>query len=276
MKTFKKTTFPHWMIHSLIILLVASSCKFLEDEIPWHPNDPKNNQTSYFGPSVPLGNGQVKTFITFNRQKVPTAMGIILNEKALENLPSGHDGHEGPISFENILELPQQADSTPFEFVTFDWNPMGHEPPGVYDIPHFDLHFYMISNEERMTITPLPPDVLDPEIPLAKYLPEIYIQTAGRVPNMGVHWVDPTSPELNGAIFNRTFIYGTYQDKVIFMEPMITLDYIKSKPENVDPIKLPEYFQKDGYYPTKYEIKYFPKKKEYHIMLTDFSMKMAD
>ncbi len=82
--------------------------------------------------------------------------------------------------------------------------------------------------------------------------------------------------EQRPGIFDRTFIYGTYQDKVAFIEPMFTLDYIKSKPENVDTIKLPESFQIDGYYPSKYEIKYFPKKKEYHIILTDFFMNMAD
>lgn len=276
MKTLKKTTVPPWMVNILVILLFTSSCKFLDDENPWIIKDPKNKQTTYYGPAVTVGNGQAKTFITLNREKIPTAIGIALSEKALENLPSDHNGHEGPISFENILELPMQAAITPFQFITLDWNPMGHEPAEVYDLPHFDLHFYMISNEDRMTITPLAPDVMDPEIPMAKYLPEIYIQTPGRVPNMGVHWVDPTSSELNGAIFDRTFIYGTYQDKVAFIEPMFTLDYIKSKPENVDTIKLPESFQIDGYYPSKYEIKYFPKKKEYHIILTDFFMNMAD
>lgn len=273
MKTLKKTTVPLMVIHSMIILLFTSSCELFNNENPWIEKDPKKKQTTYYGPGVPLGNGKAKTFITINKGGIPTAMGISLSEKSLTNLPTGHDGH---FAFENVLELPKQAEITPFTFVTVDWNPFGHEPEGIYNLPHFDFHLYMISNEERLTITPLAPDVMDPEIPLAKYLPEIYIQTPGRIPTMGVHWINPTGHELNGGTFDRTFIYGTYKEKVAFMEPMMTLDYIKSKPENVDPVLLPEAYQVDGFYPSKYEVKYNPTKKEYLILFSDFSMKVAD
>jgi hypothetical protein len=47
---------------------------------------------------------------------------------------------------------------------------------------------------------------------------------------MGSHFVDITSPEFNGGIFTQTFIFGSYESNVIFYEPMITLDYLLSKP----------------------------------------------
>ena len=48
---------------------------------------------------------------------------------------------------------------------------------------------------------------------------------------MGAHWLDITSPELNQEnpkSFTQTFIYGSYDGKVIFMEPMITKAFMDS------------------------------------------------
>jgi len=278
MKNLKKTRLSLMIIKSLIILLVASSCEIFNDENPLIVKDNKTNETTYYGPAVALGNGKAQTFITINKGGRPSALGVALNEKALENLPAGHEGHNNRAnhapSFEYVLQFPKQAETTPFKFMTLDWAPQGHGPEGIYDLPHFDFHFYMISNEERLTITHL--EGMDPEIPLAKYIPSPYVQLPGRVPNMGVHWVNPLSPELAGETFTRTFIYGSYKEKVAFMEPMITLEYIKSKPSHVNEIPLPTHYQVNGFYPSNYQVKYNPTRKEYLIMFTDFTFKMTD
>ncbi|MGI8637700.1 MAG: hypothetical protein ACR2KZ_20055, partial [Segetibacter sp.] len=60
--------------------------------------------------------------------------------------------------------------------------------------------------------------------PTASYLPQNYFPGAP-VPQMGKHFVDIASPELNGQPFTQTFIYGSYDSKVTFYEPMITLDF---------------------------------------------------
>ena len=59
------------------------------------------------------------------------------------------------------------------------------------------------------------------------------------VPMMGVHWVDTTSPELQGVLgnpggyrpFTRTFIHSSWDGQVIFWEPLITRAHILSKKE---------------------------------------------
>jgi hypothetical protein len=79
-----------------------------------------------------------------------------------------------------------------------DWNPHGHEPEQIYGAPHFDFHFYSISQAERAAI---PAYEADPTKfdngPGAAYLPPTYMNFGGGVPQMGAHWVDITSPELN-------------------------------------------------------------------------------
>jgi len=74
---------------------------------------------------------------------------------------------------------------------------------------------------------------------------------------MGAHWVDVTSPELNPehpALFTQTFIFGSYNGKVIFYEPMITHAFLKNTSEYERPIPQAAKFQKSGYYPTKMKV----------------------
>ena len=49
-------------------------------------------------------------------------------------------------TFEFIIPLPdavtQRAD-IPFKWVLLNWNAIGHDPRGIFDVPHFDVHFYI-------------------------------------------------------------------------------------------------------------------------------------
>lgn len=67
---------------------------------------------------------------------------------------------------------------------------------------------------------------------------------------MGSHWFDIHSPEFNGQVFTQTFLYGSYNGKVTFYEPMITLAFLKNTTTFERPIPTPAKFQQAGYYPT--------------------------
>jgi hypothetical protein len=85
---------------------------------------------------------------------------------------------------------------------------------------------------------------------------------------MGSHWVDPTSPEFNGNVFTRTFIYGSYDGKIAFVEPMMTKAYIESRPNEVIAIKQPQkYVMNGGFFPKQYRVKYDPATREYTVSL---------
>ncbi|MCW3108253.1 MAG: hypothetical protein JWQ09_2759, partial [Segetibacter sp.] len=58
----------------------------------------------------------------------------------------------------------------------------------------------------------------------------------------------------NGQPFSQTFIYGTYDGKVTFYEPMITLAFLKSTTSFERAIPQPAKFKKAGYYPTKMRV----------------------
>ena len=66
------------------------------------------------------------------------------------------DGHEHVDNHPYLLSLPRPG-VAPYRFVELDWNPGGHEPPGIYDTPHFDFHFYTVPPAERAAIVPSDP-----------------------------------------------------------------------------------------------------------------------
>lgn len=211
----------------------------------------KDDETTplYKGPEQVLGSGKAYSWIKLDASGKPTSIGFTMTKGSLDNLPH---------SVALVLSLPAEAlNKTPFDHIMLDYLHTGHEPPGVYDKAHFDMHFYLQPLAERKAIPvyPLAPAKFD-NLPPAGHMPANYIRLPAGVPEMGVHWADPTSPELSGkGSFTETLIYGSYDGKMTFMEPMVTYDFLKSKPNLTKAMPLPTKFAKAGYYPMKYSIK---------------------
>lgn len=211
--------------------------------------DKDDNKSGIFkGPETSVYHGKAWTWIQLDRSGNPEKIAISINDEALNTVKIGTGTTGGDHSHDDniLLKFHPKAEGTIFKHAWLNWNPDGHPPAGVYNKPHFDLHYYMVSTEERETY--VDPTKLDAS-PAAAYLPANYIGV-DPVPTMGKHFVDVTSPELNGQPFSQTFIYGSYDSKVVFLEPMITLDFLKATSNFERPIPQPTKFQKTGYYPT--------------------------
>lgn len=220
-----------------------------------------------FGPAQTLGSGTVRSWVALDKDGKPSALGVNISEAALKTAPTKFS--DGQTGVEFNLALPAEAAATAFDHIGFGWNPNGHEPEKVYDVPHFDLHFYTITPDERARITAEGDDKAKAyKEPSAEYAPAGYILAPGTaVPNMGAHWVDPKSGEFQGAAFTRTFLYGNYDGRIIFFEPMITKSFLETQVNVTEYIKLPAKYAKSGYYPTMYSIRYDPTGKEYVVAL---------
>jgi hypothetical protein len=205
---------------------------------------------TYKGTAQTLGSGTVYTYVKFTGDK-PTSVGMTLTKGALDNL-----SHNGSTSL--ILPLPAEAvGKTPFDHLYLDFSHTGHEPPGIYDVAHFDVHFVMQPNAERAAIPPYAPNTATKfdNLPPDGIMPKPYFRLPAGVPLMGVHWANPTSTELNGGKFTETLIMGSYDGKMTFVEPMVTLALLQSKPNLTKPVPVPAKFAKAGYYPMSYSIK---------------------
>ncbi len=285
---------------SLVILLLAFAAVLLSALPAGAQGTPENAfpppDGTTWGDPLSMGEGEAKTFVTLDADGNPSLVGIYFDEAALSGLPEEpSDGGwdikdaDGKIlmpccGHEYIVPLPETAAATPFENVVVNWNPTGHPPAGVYDAPHFDLHFYTIPNEEREAIAvatydtmcnvPNPPDVggehpvavncetLDQAVmPLPDdQMPPGYTSVAEVAPGMGNHLVNLQAPELLGeAPFTYTWIYGAYGGRLIFYEPMITLAFLQEQNEEAcASIPMPEAMPEPGYYPAQYCIRYLP------------------
>jgi hypothetical protein len=227
-----------------------------------------NNGTSspeeFIGEKISIGNGQAWTFINVDAEGVPTAIGVRFDSEVLEGLPTG-----SMFADEFILNLSQAVTVEPYDHFTMDWNEHGHESPGVYDIPHFDFHFYFMTEAERNLIKPTDDDQFNAPME-ARYLPPDYLETPGGVPHMGAHIIDLLSPEIAGSgIFTYTFIYGKYKAEINFLEPMVTQAFLESKSTIRKEIRQPQQWQKEGYYPQDYTISYDADTDVYEVALVN-------
>jgi hypothetical protein len=267
------------------LLLAATGLTLLagcaEDRAPLDPESSFTlsagpRQSTFYGAAIKLGDGIARSYYTMENGTV-AEVGVALSEQALQGLPTGTGHSDGSHAHYNeyLLRLHPQ-NPTPYQFVELNWNPEGHEPDGIYTVPHFDFHFYMIPVEERNGIVPSDPQWAQKanNLPAPAFIPERYVPAAPpipgitpadiAVPRMGVHWVDVASPELSGSPFTETFIYGTWNGKVIFAEPMITKAFLESKPSFSR--QLPTAQQ--GYNPGGYRIYWEAGRKEYRVALT--------
>lgn len=259
-----------------------------------------------YGAAQNIGNGSVRTYVLRNTNGgAPTEMGVAFTETAMDGLPAAmamsHDAEPGrmvhTMANEFILELPANH-GTQYKFVQLDWNPAGHEPPGIYDKPHFDFHFYNITKAERDQIVPTNPQYVTNarNAPDGQFARQFFVNPAVAlgapaeavaVPLMGVHWLDAKAPELQGLVgnpagikpFTATYIQGAWNGKFIFEEPMITREHIIAKKtatadsvrDQVIPITAALKASPAGYYPGAYRITYDASAREYRIALTQLA-----
>lgn len=220
---------------------------------------------TFTGTSKAFSSGKAWTYVQNDDDGNPVEIGIILDE-------AGYNSLTGSGDIGVSLDFPTQAsERTPILHGLFDYAPHGHEPAMVYDVPHFDLHYYFTTSAEREAITPFD-TVKAKVVPAADYFPAAYFGT-GLVPQMGVHWLDATTPELAGgsSAFTETFIHGSFDGKVTFWEPMITKAFIESKQSYEKAIKQPAKYQYPGkYYPTVQGFIHDTAKKEYRFYLKSF------
>ncbi|HKH92217.1 MAG TPA: DUF5602 domain-containing protein [Gemmatimonadaceae bacterium] len=224
--------------------------------------EPPDLSGTFYGGATTMAGGSGRAYVTLDAAGTPTELGLALTESALDGLPAA--------KAEFVFTMPSEASATAYQHAAINWAPTGHEPT-AYMVPHFDVHFYMISSQARDAITSADPGYATKLAlqPTASFLPAGYA-IGMPMERMGMHWRDPASPELSGAPFTSTFIYGSYDGRIVFGEPMIAKSYLDSKPALVvRPLKLPQQYSTTGHQATAYSTVYDATKKEFRIALVN-------
>jgi hypothetical protein len=239
----------------------------------------------FHGPEAIVGGGTARLFVEIGAQGRPQLLGIKLTGQALGGLAERmnttsrcHDKNGDGIvahgeclgDYESVLTLPAAAADLdlPVRWATVNWNPEGHPAPAppVWSAPHFDFHFFLADSTLIRGIRTGPcaefihcDDFARAQVPLpAAQLPEGYIDVGAAVAGMGNHLVDSRDPELADPSlgFSRTFIYGSYDGRLIFLEPMVSHAYLSSRPQQCTALRRPQAVALSGWYPTRYCVRY--------------------
>ena len=254
------------------------------------------------GWQVALGNGTVTSYGELDRQGAPTAIGVAFSTTALDGLPAGSAnrhcfnrsaegeivaGTKCPHSVEHVIPLPDAVArrvDIPFKWVLLNWNSVGHIPPGVYDLPHFDVHFEMLPIADIFAIEagPCGPEfVRCDQFQVAKkpippnYVPADCHDLDAVVPAMGNRLIDLAGAEFNKQPFTHSFICGAYDGRIVFYEEMVSRAHLLSKPGACTAIKAARAIAAGGFYPTASCIRHDARTGQYSVSMERFVHRQA-
>ena len=217
-----------------------------------------HREASKPGQTAKLGNGTIRTFVTLDSAGHPAAVGVVFTAGLLTGLPDTN----APFT----LTLGPDGPKTPFTHLYFDWVPLGHAPGGIYDRPHLDFHFYLVSIEDREAVA----GGVDSVPPPSRSLPRDYAKVTESVAFMGTHFADMRAPEFHGMPFEKTLLYGSHEGKITFYDLMTTVEWLKTRPRVAFPIKQPLVYPGSGYFPTQVQLTYDSSTATYRVALERF------
>jgi hypothetical protein len=253
------------------------------------------------GGSTVVGTGRISTYAEMEARGGPKAIGVSFSSAFMNAPPASHSDQRRCTdrNKDGVVDRPTECNmwhewavplpsdmagrpDVPFKWALINWNPVGHIPPGVYDLPHFDVHFYLEPIENVFAIEPGPCgpefvrcdqfDLAKKSIPV-NYIHSDYKDVDAVAPAMGNHLIDLTSPEFNGQRFTRSWIFGIYGGRITFYEEMLTRDYILSKPDRCHPIKTAAAVERAGYYPTVSCVRYDTARDTYNVSMEAFVLR---
>lgn len=153
------------------------------------------NAETIYGPPKPIGAGFLRDYIVFDDDDVPVEIGVELDEVLMDlsTMPTEASdgqydiidattgdvgwfccGHE--VELTSVYQDDRADDTIPVKHFVANWNPQGHVPVGLFDVPHWDLHFYTVSSAKRRSIQT--PATLDDTCDrLQNVIPDLIIPT---------------------------------------------------------------------------------------------------
>ena len=200
------------------------------------------------------------------------ALGATVPMASIENSPADAPMAWPPV-VSAVIPMPAEArTATGVDHLTVYWEHHGH-PPTPFLTPHYDFHFYTISDADRMAIdcaNKSKPDAVPAGYSLLDVdIPGIGMLTGLCVPGMGMHSL--VSSELTATTpFSGTMVLGFYNAKPIFFEPMVAKAKLMEKRSFTLPMTIPAGLAAGVRYPTKFEAVYDAAIPGYRLVFTGF------
>jgi hypothetical protein len=175
-----------------------------------------------------------------------------------------------------VVDLPHEARSAlGIDHMGINWEAHGH-PPISFMAPHFDFHFYSITQEEVGAIDCS--DESKPSMLPARYVladidvPGMGVLVGLCVPQMGMHaMLEEEVAETED--FDASMILGYYGGEPVFFEPMVSRDLLLERSDFVLPVPSIEDLPAGVRYPTDFRAEYEAAARQYRLVFRGFDSK---
>jgi hypothetical protein len=222
--------------------LLGAGCEGADSSSGREDKDGGNGDAPGQSSNAPMPHGDlfgstVSSYVTV-RAGVVATVGVVVPLASIAQAPE-----DGPFQNDLILNMPPQArEQTMLSQLRINWLAHGHGPT-PYSAPHFDLHFYRGTNTQIDAI-----DCTDSRAFPASILTSDHADPSTCVAGMGFHsW--PSADLEPGAAFTASLILGYYDQRIVFIEPMIAKSTLLSKQDFELAVSRP---QSSGGAPTLY------------------------
>lgn len=202
------------------------------------------------------------------------SFGATIPIAAIEQSPADPAMAWPPVA-ETVVPLPAEVRlATGVDHLTIYWEAHGH-PPTPFLTPHFDFHFYVISDSARRAMDCA--DLSKPtELATGYALPDVEIPGIGMlkglcVPQMGMHALESTALS-DTVTFRGAMVLGHYAGKPIFFEPMISKAMLLEKQGFTLPLPTPPGVPAGVRFPTKFVAEYDAALLGYRFVFSEFTM----
>jgi hypothetical protein len=223
------------------------------------------------GSCKPAFGAQICSYAEMSGTRV-VALGATIPMAAIDNTPLDGPMVWPPVA-DAVVPMPAEARAaTGIDHLTVYWEHHGH-PPAPFLTPHFDFHFYTISDADRLAIdcaNKTKPAIL----PTGFSLPDIEIPGLGMLtgicaPGMGMHSL--VTSELAGTTpFSGTMVLGFYNARPIFFEPMVAKVKLEEKKSFTLPLVTPAGLAAGVHYPARFEAVYDASIPGYRFVFSGF------
>lgn len=216
-------------------------------------------------------NSQVCTWVEMDGTAV-VELGATIPLALIEAVPSDAEMTWPPEQLATVILPAEARTALGFDHLGINWEAHGH-PPTPFLTPHFDFHFYNLTQAEVQAI-----DCSDQSkpasLPTGYVLPDIDIPGMGVlvglcVPRMGMHAMAEEEIESTDP-FDASLIVGYYGGEAIYIEPMVSRERLLERSSFELPVPTIENLPAGVHYPGKFRAEYDAAERQYRLVFTGF------
>ena len=220
---------------------------------------------------APVMQTEVCTWVRAGGEDI-TELGVTIPMALIESVPLDAEMVWPPRELAAVAFPPEARERLGFDHLGLNWEAHGH-PPALFATPHFDFHFYSVSQAQVSGIDCS--ELSKPTaLPASYALPDVEVPGMGEfiglcVPGMGMHAM-PAAEVAETRPFEATMMVGYYRSQPIFVEPMVSRDVLLAKKGFT--LAVPEIANtpRGVRYPHAFRAEYDDGARAYHLVFSGF------